>query len=186
MDHLVRSVIALALLLGLVARPGMAQPLESQIKSAYVLNFVKFTEWPAEVMADDNLTLCVVGDNVLDGALAELIGRNAGGRELQVIHYATEKILNGQPNVGHALGRCQVVFIGESEQRRFVPIIKALGNAPALTISDIEDFAEKGGCIGLRYRDNKIVFEINLAAANKAKLRLPAQLLNLASYVFGR
>lgn len=184
MDHLVRSLIALALLLGLVARPGMAQPLESQIKSAYVLNFAKLVAWPA--VAEGTMTLCVVGGNVLGGVLAELEGRKAGGRELRVVHYTPEKILNLHPNTDSVLGGCQMVFIGESEQSRFVPIIKALGNSSALTISDIEGFAEKGGCIGLRYRDNKIVFEINLAAANKAKLRLPAQLLNLASYVFGR
>lgn len=78
-----------------------------------------------------------------------------------------------------------MVFIGESAQRRLIPILKALANSPILTISDIENFAERGGGIGLLYRDNKIVFEINLASTQKARLRLPGQLLKLASYVFG-
>jgi hypothetical protein len=156
----------------------MAELSEGQIKSAYVLNFVKFVEWPAgTVWADNKATLCVVGNSALEGALVELGGRKAGGREVRVVKHD-----NAEGN----LSACHVVFIGESEQRRIIPIIKALGDSPTLTISDIEDFAEKGGCIGLRYRDNKIVFEVNMASVNKAKLRLPAQLLNLASYVFGR
>lgn len=187
MNLLARFLIALVLLFGLDVPPGKAELLESQIKSAYVLNFVKFAEWPAGVgAADDKMTLCVVGSNVLGGELSALGGRKAGNRELRVVQYASEDLLNWQSNASSELGSCQVVFIGESEQSRFVSIIKALGDSPALTISDIDDFAEKGGCIGLRYRENKIVFEVNLASTHKAQLRLPAQLLNLASYVFGR
>ena len=155
----------------------MAELSEGQIKSAYVLNFVKFAEWPVGSKANDKVTLCVVGANVLGGALSALDGRKAGGRELRVVQYT---------NVDNELNSCHVVFIGESEQHHFVSIIKALGDSPALTISDIENFAEKGGGIGLLYRENKIIFEVNLASAQKSKLRLPAQLLNLASYIFGR
>jgi hypothetical protein len=178
MYPLARFLIALALMFGMAVRPGKAELLENQIKSAYVLNFVKLAEWPAGAgAADDKLTLCVVGSNVLNGELSGLGGRKAGGRELRVVKH---------DNADGNLSGCHVVFIGESEQRRVIPIIKALGDSPTLTISDIDDFAEKGGCIGLRFRDNKIVFEVNLASAHKAQLRLPAQLLNLAYYVFGK
>jgi len=150
---------------------------EGRIKSAYVLNFAKFVEWPnGTEWVDDKVTLCVVGNDVLGGALEELDGRKAGGRELRVVQHSAASDLHS----------CQMVFIGESEQRRFGSIIKALGDSPVLTISDIDDFAEKGGCIGLRYREDKIVFEVNLASTQRLRLHLPSQLLNLASYVFGR
>ncbi len=55
-----------------------------------------------------------------------------------------------------------------------------------LTISDIPDFAERGGGIGLLYRENKVLFEINLASTRKAGLRLSSQMLNLATNIFGR
>jgi len=151
---------------------------EGQIKSAYVLNFTKFIEWPAGVIgADGHVTLCVVGSDVLDGALLSLDGRKAGNRQLHVVQYA---------NADANLNACHVVFIGESERHRFASIVKALGDSPALTISDIDNFAEKGGCIGLLYRENKIIFEVNLASAQKSRFRFPSQLLNLAASVFGR
>jgi hypothetical protein len=160
---------------------------EGQVKSAYVLNFAKFVEWPAgTAWADNKVTLCVVGNSVLGGALFALDGRKAGSRELRVVQYASENFLAGHPNADINLSACQVVFIGESEQRRVVAIIKALEDSPTLTISDIGDFAEKGGDIGLLYHENRIVFEVNLASTQKSKLRLPSQLLNLASYIFGR
>ena len=169
---------SMALLLAWL-QPGLAEGVsEGRITSAYVLNFAKFVEWPAgTVWADDKLTLCVVGNNVLGGALSELDGRKAGSRELRVVQ---------RTNADDSLSGCHLVFIGESERKRAVPIIRALGESPSLTISDIEDFAEKGGCIGLLYQQNKMVFEVNLASAQRSKLRLPGQLLNLASIVFGR
>lgn len=175
MNQLARFLTASIFLLALDVRPVVAVFSESQIKSAYVLNFIKFAEWPAG--ANDELTLCVVGSNVLDGELSMLDGRKVGDRKLHVVQYAgTESNLNS----------CKAVFIGESEHRHFVSIIKALGDSSTLTVSDIEDFAENGGCIGLRYLDNRIVFEVNLATLRKSGLHLPGQLLNLAYYVFGR
>lgn len=160
-------------------QPGLAQGVsEGRIKSAYVLNFAKFVEWPADTAwAEDKITLCVVGNNVLDGALLELDGRKAGSRELRVIQHI---------NADDSLNGCQMVFIGESERKRAAAIIRELGETPVLTISDIEDFAKNGGCIRLLYHQNKIVFEVNLTSAQKSKLHLPGQLLNLASTVFGR
>lgn len=181
-----RFLIASTLLFVLNVRSGMTEILESQIKTAYVLNFVKFTEWPNGVVADGKVTLCVAGNNVLDGTLATLNGRKAGAYELHVVHYPSETILAGHTNANSALSSCQVVFIGASEQRRFIPIIKSLGDSPVLTISDIDDFSENGGGIGLRYRENKIIFEVNLASVQRSKLRLPGQFLNLASYIFKR
>lgn len=174
--RLAKLGLALLFLAGLPH--GRAEPLtDGQIKSAFVFNFAKFVEWPAGTAGTDRVTLCVVGSDVLGGALLALDGRKAGGRELRVVQH---------PGGDENLGACHLVFIGASEQRRFVAIIKSLGDTPPLTISDIENFAEKGGGIGLAYRDNKIVFEVNLASAHRSKLRLPGQVLNLASYVFGR
>lgn len=174
--QLAQLAVLLPLLVWLA--PGRAEGMtEEQLKSAFVYNFAKFVEWPAGTVGADKITLCVVGSDVLGGALSTLDGRKAGGRELHVVQHA---------NADDNLSACHLVFIGVSEQRRFVSIIKALGDAPALTISDIENFAEKGGGIGFVYRENKIVFEVNLASAQKSKLRLPGQLLNLASYVFRR
>ena len=174
MNSLVRFFIVLTLLLGLDARPCMADVAEGQIKAAFVFNFIKFTDWPAAVGSEDKLKLCVVGSNVLGGSLAALNDRMVGNIKLHVVN-----IDNADTN----LRRCQVVFIGESEQSRSISIIQSVLDSPVLTISEIAHFEEQGGGIGLYYRENRVVFEINLTAVQRAGLHLPGQLLNLASKV---
>lgn len=151
---------------------------ESQIKAAYLYNFAKFVEWPPGALsADAEIVLCAVGNNILDGSLDSLNGRTVGNRQFRVV----QRNFSELPFTG-----CNLLFIGKSEQQRFLVILKSLGNLPVLTLSDIDDFAEKGGAIGLLFRDNKVVFEVNLEPIRGAGLRLPSQLLNIATYVYGR
>lgn len=160
-------------------QPLLAESLsEAQIKAAYLYNFAKFVEWPSDALpANAELLLCVVGSNVLDGALETLNGRNVGTHPLRV---------SSQSYANLSLTGCHLLFVGVSEQQRFLVILKTLGNAPTLSLSDIEDFAGKGGGIGLLVRDNKVLFEVNLEPIRNAGLHLPGQLLNIASDIYGR
>lgn len=169
--------------LALLTFPAVLQPKaeglsDAQIKAAYLYNFAKFIEWPADtVAADAPLTLCVIGNNVLDGALQALDGRKAGEHALRV---EARGFADFNP------AGCHLLFVGATEQPRFLVTLKTVGRAPVLTLSDIADFAEKGGGIALLFRDNKVVFEVNLESIRNAGLRLPGQLLNIATYVYGR
>jgi hypothetical protein len=177
MKILPRVLLGLLILAGTGFRPCFAELNEVQVKSAYVFNFIKFVEWPANsVRPGDKLKLCVIGDEPLYTSLTALEGRQIGEYELHVA-----RILPGD-----SLNTCHVLFIGEFNQRRLVPIIKSLGNAPVLTVSDIPGFAERGGAIGLLRRNGMMLFEVNLAATRKAGLRLSSQMLNLAANVFGK
>lgn len=149
-----------------------------QAMSAYVLNFIKFVEWPYSAdLKDGKLTLCVVGDDSLGAVLGQLDGRTVGERKLRV----TRSL-----QYGDSLRACQVVVVGHDVRHKAAAIIKELDNAPVLTISTIEGFAEKGGCIGLLQREERMLFEINLEMLRRKKLLLPGQVLNLAVNVFGK
>ncbi len=173
--------LALRMLLLLLASPaaGAAQSLsEDEVKASYVYNFLKFAEWPSGALRGGNvLTLCVMGSESLGDVLEKLQGRQVGSHILHVVKNV---------RFGDDLGACRVLVVGESLRRRAVAIINEVGDAPMLTISNIEGFAEKGGCIGLTYRDDRMLFEINLAALRKKNLQLPAQVMNLAANVYGR
>jgi hypothetical protein len=177
MKYLLRSLLLATLLCAQSAQSSRAELSALQIKSAYVFNFIKFVEWPAQQLrTGDKVTLCVIGDARLHASLAGLAGRKVGAYQLQV-RTSTEAV---------ALNDCHVLYIGEQDRRRLLPIIKSLQDAPTLTISDIPGFAERGGGIGLLHRDDRMLFEVNLASTRKAGLRLSGQMLNLASNVFGK
>lgn len=169
--------LLLLLLVATSVQPCRAELSEQQVKSAYVLNFIKFVEWPPGTFKPgDKIRLCIIGDDSLFTSLSALSGRKVGEYELQVRSHAGSEALNN----------CHVLYIGEQVQKRLVPIIKSLGSSPVLTISDIQGFAEYGGGIGLLRRDERMLFEVNLASTRKAGLRLSSQMLNLAANIFGK
>lgn len=173
--------LALRILLLVLASPAAwaAQSLsEDEVKASYVYNFLKFAEWPGGALQEGNvLTLCVMGSDSLGDVLEKLQGRKVGAHVLRVVKSV---------RLGDDLSVCRVLVLGDSLQRRAAAIIREIGDAPVLTISNIEGFAEKGGCVGLTYRDDRMLFEINLEALRRKNLQLPAQVLNLAANVYGR
>ena len=177
MKPVLRILLVLFSLAGMSMQTCRAELSETQLKSAYVFNFIKFVEWPAgAIRPGDNLRLCVIGNDELHVSLSALGGRKIGAYELQLVDVYSNPAGNA----------CHVLFIGVHEQRRVVSIIKSLGTAPVLTISDIPGFAERGGGIGLLNRNDKMLFEVNLASTRQAGLRLSGQMLNLAANIFGK
>lgn len=150
---------------------------EEQVKAAYLYNFAKFAEWPADALPlAAEMRLCLVGSGRMNAAISALQGRKIGEHWLSVV-----TIEPGDPELQH----CHVLFMAQSERSHFLVTLKALASKPILTVSDIEDFSEKGGGIGLVYHDGTVKFEVNLDAIRAANLRLPGQLLNIATHVYG-
>jgi hypothetical protein len=149
-----------------------------RIKAAYLYNFAKFTEWPGKAFSTERsaLRLCVLGDVSFGAALRTIDGREVGGRELRVRH------IDGASEVAN----CHLLFVGTSEASHVRQILKSVGDAPVLTISDITDFATIGGVIRLKTIRNKIRFEINQTAAEHLGLKLSSKLLRLADIVRNR
>ena len=149
---------------------------EAEVKSAFVLNFSKFTKWPAGVFkSEDRMVLCVMGNNVLDGALFNLEDRKVKNVRIKVERY----LLNAKQT-------CHILFIGDSEADRIGSVLKIFNGSPVLLVSDVDSFAGVGGAIGLNFKRGKVLFEVNLVTLKKSGLVISGQLLNLASHVIRR
>jgi hypothetical protein len=61
--------------------------------------------------------------------------------------------------------------------------IQTLKGVPVLTIGETPGFARNGGIINLILEDNKVRFEVNVAAAKEAELNISSRLLALARIV---
>lgn len=148
---------------------------EYAVKAAYLYNFAKFVEWPPETFADADapLRICIAGDNPFGDALASLTDKRVGSHPVEV------RALPATAN----LNPCHIVFISRSEQGRFKALLTKLHRLPIVTVSDINGFAQAGGMIGLVEADQRIRFDINLAATRQANLKLSSQLLKLATIV---
>lgn len=166
----------LCVLLGCRAGPVAAQADRASaeaVKTGFVYNFAKFTEWPADADETAALRICTPDAQPLDGRLAQLHGRGLQNRTISV-----------HTGVRPAQWKdCHVLFVSAGDAAQLDVLLRGLAHAPVLTVGDLPGFAQAGGMIGLREEDKRIRFEINLAAAQRAGLRLSSQMLKLASRV---
>lgn len=151
---------------------------EYQVKAAFLFHFAQFVEWPEETFKEANspLTYCTIGDDPFHGSLdAALSGKTIGARSFQVLHVKQPQEING----------CRVLFIGAAEKKLLPAILAGVKGNSVLTIGESEHFVQEGGMIGFLLEENKIRFEINLEAAERARLKISSRLLALARTVIG-
>ncbi len=149
------------------------------IMAAFLYNFAKFTEWPAQAYAGPSapLRICVLGEGHLGRALSALDGKQIKGRQVATAHLAKAE----------DAGTCQVLYIDPSEMERLPGILKGLDGRPVLTVTDIHyPDPTNGGIINLRIVAEKIRFQIDKNVAEAAGLYLSSKLLALAEVKTGR
>lgn len=177
-----RSLLIIAMALGIVSprRVVAQEPAgEYQVKAAFLPNFARYVDWPAASMpeAGSPLIIGIVGDDPFGGILDGFLrGTLANGHPIQLQRLRWNDSLNG----------CQLIFISSSEVEHLPAILRSLNGSSVLTVSDIERFSLSGGVIELRMVGNRVRFDINLAAADEAHLKVSSKLLNVARAVIAR
>lgn len=159
----------------LVAAAGQP-PTEYEVKAAFLLNFARFVEWPAD-KASGPFVVAVLGHDPFGPALDRAFeGSGIAGRPWEVRRAARLE----------DVARSQILFVSRSEESRLEAILAALRVTPVLTVSDIPGFAERRGMIGFRVEERRVRFDINPVPASESRLRISSQLLKLARIVSSR
>ena len=154
----------------------MAVAREYQVKAIFLFNFVQFVTWPAAAFPDPHspITIGILGDDPFGPFLEEAVrGEVIDGRSLTI------KRFQGIDEVSAS----QVLFVSKSETGRLRQILAALQGTSILTVGETEAFARQGGMINFITVDNKVRYEINVAAARRANLDISSKLLRLAKIV---
>ncbi|MEA2239969.1 MAG: hypothetical protein QOC81_4693 [Thermoanaerobaculia bacterium] len=148
---------------------------EYQVKAAYILNFARYVEWPADVLpASSPLTIAIIGDDPFGGALDDLQRtKSANGHPILLRHFHWNEVIT----------QSEIVYISSSEDAHLPQILRFLGNQSVLTISDIDRFSLRGGIIEFRMVGNRVRFDIDRKSAIAARLSISSKLLSLARAV---
>ena len=119
----------------------------------------------------------VLGDDPFGSYLDDAVrGERVNGRPLKVERYRRLDDVK----------TCHILFISKSEASRLKQDIDGLKAKPILTVSEINDFARKGGIIQfVGTRDGKIRLRINVDAAKAARLTISSKLLRPAEKIGG-
>jgi hypothetical protein len=170
-------VLALLAALGShVLAQGAAPTKEYQVKAAFLFNFAQFVDWPSSVFsdADTPLAICVLGDDPFGSYLDEIVrGEQVNSRRLTIQRFRAPAELKG----------CQVLFISRSESPSMDKALASAKGMEALTVSDVGDFAARGGIIQLSTESGKIRLKINVNAAKASNLVISSKLLRSAEIV---
>ena len=178
---LMRSVLMLMLSLALslaLSSSAMAQRGAelNRLKAAFIFQFTNFVDWPDDTFEDDSspFVIGIVGNDAVKDILEMAVKQKLiGGRRPIVRSFSSSSDLSS----------CQIVFVDESEERSASDIVDRYMEQPILTISDSDDFATEGGVIRLYRESSKLRIEINIDAAERAKLKISSKLLSLGRVI---
>ena len=167
--------ILMSFLLSAVIPAQSQRPSEYEVKAAYLLNFLKFVQWPNSTAGSDNtISICVLGHDPFGVALDRIVsGQQIDGKNVVTRRIDRALDVNG----------CRVLFIDASESGQLASTIMALDDLPVLTVSEMPDFVSRGGIIQFLLKEGRVRFEVNLMRAQRIGLMMSSQMLNVASAV---
>jgi len=171
------SAALLCALAAALPAAGSAEGLtEAQLRARFLLNFLRFTEWPTPAAADPGapLVVCVLGmGDPLEGALAQLQDASVGSRKV---------FARGSVDADRA-GDCHLLYVPDGELQRLPAARESIGRRPVLIVGESEAVLDRGGMIALRNSDRHLTFVVNLAPTRHAGLGFSAQMLHAAAEV---
>lgn len=170
------AVVIVGCLLAGGATAQTARVADYEVKAAYLYNFGRFVDWPANNAASkqESFNVCVLGEGPIAPALeATLAGETIGGKKVAARRIASME----------GLDKCQILFLSSIQEDRLQRIIEALDKNAVLTVSDMPHFSQRGGMIEFVTEGKRVRFEVNLAATRHAGLTLSSELLKVAAVV---
>jgi YfiR/HmsC-like len=167
------ALLLLSSALGVDALSAESTGREDQLKAAYLLNFVKFVQWP-EAKTDGTVVVCFLGENTVHETFAASIT----GKKIRERPLAARQLAALEPVDG-----CDVIYIATAVSTA-AGAAQFLGvERPVLTVSDVVGFTRNGGIIELFVEKNRLRFKVNIDAARRAGLQVRSDLLQLAASV---
>ena len=165
-------------------------PQVADVQAAYLVNFLRYTQWPADRFAspESPLVVTVVGPPEIAQrvrAVAAAAGR-VEGRLIEVRHLASPRGSHEAPldserdrEAVRMMLDSHLVFFheGSSVHPR---VFTDLWGQPVLTVGAARGFTARGGMLGLVRVGGNIVFEANPVAIRNSGLVVSAKVLKLA------
>ena len=160
--------------LGLFAScAALAQPLEHEVKAAFLYKFLSFVEWPAQSFARAGapLVIGVLGADEVHASLQEIVpGRSAQGRPLEL-----RRLKDGERPAG-----VHMLFIGRAAAASLPKIPAQPG---LLVVSEVEGALDQGAMINFLRVEGRVRFEVAPELADRRGLRISSRMLAVAQHV---
>jgi len=161
---------------GRAATPIMAaEPSrQTQLKAAFVYNFIQFVEWPDSAFAQSHGTFVVgvltpsADDEICKAVEAAIAGKIVNNRTLVIRHCPTLEQAR----------ECHLLLVTLQAAKETAAAAKP--RRAMLIVGEAETAIDAGAAIRLYSEGNRMRFEISPQAARRVGLKISAKLLKLA------
>lgn len=174
MGLLTRAYRGSALALLTLCGGWQGQEPEYTVKGAFMYKFGDYVEWPSSVFSGPGapFAIGILGEDPFDGELDQTVqNRTVHGRPIVVRRFRKVDQVHD----------VQVLFMSPSEAGRWEQDLAGLQGLNILTIGDRPSLP--GAVITFVLQGNRVRFEIDQDAADRAGLKLSSKLLSLATSV---
>jgi hypothetical protein len=146
------------------------------VKAAYLVNFLRFTDWPSPPAREAPYVIGVAGNRALEDELLRLADRQlVRGHRLRVVRLRSARDLDGvHLAFFDASSDTQTDILSPREA------LPALARRPVLSVSDSPNFLPLGGIVQLYREESALRFAIAPERARESGLVISSRLLALA------
>jgi hypothetical protein len=152
---------------------------EYDVKAAYLYNFAKFVEWPAQSFPspDAPFAICVLGQDPFGQTLDEIVrDERVQGRPLVV------RRLKGWDDAE----LCHILFVSTSEQDDFAQLLGGHTFRRTLTVGEVPQFLAAGGHISFFREGSSVRFAVSEPNVARTDLQISSKLMRVARVERGR
>ena len=171
--------IAIGVVLSLAIEARGVDLSREQQTSAILLKIPRYVRWPedADVDSSADFLIGVLGKAAVTKVLERASrDRSVHGRPYRIIHFFDGWDVR-------EWRKCQVLYVAESEHHRLAEILSAVAGAPLLTVSNIEDFAKRGGMVAFDTSSGKLRIYLNPRRAAGEGIEFSSRLQKIATLV---
>ena len=141
------------------------------VEAVYLYRFGGYVQWPAQALSGPRFTIAVLGDDEVAAALSRVL-KDHSLENLPAMVRAARSL--------HDLADAQMVYVGDRYRGDLHEVISSLGHRPVLVVTDEADALEAGSMVNFVIADGRVRFEVSLASATRAGLKISSQLLAVA------
>lgn len=143
---------------------------ELDMRSAYLYNFAQFADWPVNDLPTFNI--CTL-DKVTESISPEvLLNKTVNGKKIKLSRFSESAEST----------ECQMVYLNSADAAYVAKIARKLSTEHVLTVGEENDGIGPG-IINLSVKNNRLVFDLDLAKARRANISLSSKLIPLAQKV---
>lgn len=147
---------------------------EATLKALFIYNFTKQIEWPTSSLTNQKFVIGIYGRTEVGDRVTQLLGaRKIFDKPIEVRQLKT----------GDEMESCQIVFIAKGNVAKIADHFEKIQSKGILTITEEKSIVNKGICINILEKEEKMCFEISESAIKKSNLKVSKQLIDLATSV---